>query len=45
MWTSHPFKPEIRDGKLFGRGVGDMKSGCKNNNYYVVGAEFICLFI
>jgi succinyl-diaminopimelate desuccinylase len=26
-WTSHPFKPEIREGKMFGRGTCDMKSG------------------
>lgn len=44
MWTSHPFKPEIRDGKLFGRGVGDMKSGCMT--FYVhLCCECVCLFI
>jgi acetylornithine deacetylase len=24
-WTSNPFKPEVRDGLLFGRGASDMK--------------------
>lgn len=25
LWTSNPFKAEIRDGKIFGRGAADMK--------------------
>ena len=27
MWTTPPFAPTIKDGKMFGRGANDMKSG------------------
>ena len=27
QWTSHPLRPEVRDGQLYGRGSCDMKGG------------------
>ena len=27
MWETPPFAPVIRDGRMYGRGAGDMKSG------------------
>jgi acetylornithine deacetylase len=31
MWTAPPFEPRVKDGWMYGRGVGDMKAGLVGN--------------
>lgn len=39
MWDHHPFDPEVKEGWLFGRGAGDMKSGLAAMTYAVHAIE------
>lgn len=39
LWDRDPFDPAVKDGWLFGRGAGDMKSGVAAMTYAVHAAE------
>jgi acetylornithine deacetylase len=39
FWESDPFEPAIKDGRIFGRGAGDMKSGVAAMTYAVHAVE------
>lgn len=39
FWDTDPFDPVIKDGQLFGRGAGDMKSGVAAMTYAVHAVE------
>ena len=39
LWDSDPFTPTLRDGWLYGRGAGDMKSGVAAMTYALHAVE------
>lgn len=42
-WTYGPYEPEIKDGWMYGRGAGDMKSGLSANIYALKALQSIGL--